>query len=200
MDIPRNAFKRGLAEGRPQVGLWTQLADNVVAEILAPAGFDWIVLDMEHSPNEVPALIQQMQALAGGTATAVVRPPWNDSVTIKRVLDAGAQAIIVPFVQNAAEARAAVAASRYPPRGIRGVAASTRAGRYGRVAGYLNKADDEMCVLVQIETLTGLDNIEAIAAVDGVDGIFIGPSDLSAALGHLGNPAHPDVDKAIFEA
>jgi 4-hydroxy-2-oxoheptanedioate aldolase len=200
MDIPRNEFKRGLAEGRPQVGLWTQLADNVVAEILAPAGFDWIVLDMEHSPNEVPALIRQMQALTGGTATAVVRPPWNDSVTIKRVLDAGAQSIIVPFVQNAAEARAAVAASRYPPRGIRGVAASTRAGRYGRVAGYLNKADAEMCVLVQIETRTGLDNIEAIAAVEGVDGIFIGPSDLSAALGHLGNPTHPDVDTAIFDA
>jgi 4-hydroxy-2-oxoheptanedioate aldolase len=200
MDMPRNAFKRGLAERRPQVGLWTQLADNVVAEILAPAGFDWIVLDMEHSPNEVPALIRQMQALTGGTATAVVRPPWNDFVTIKRVLDAGAQSIIVPFVQNATEARAAVAATRYPPRGIRGVATSTRAGRYGRVDGYLRKADAEMCVLVQIETRTGLDNLESIAAVEGVDGVFIGPSDLSAALGHLGDPAHPEVDAAIFSA
>ena len=126
MDIPRNAFKRALAEGRRQIGIWSSLGSNVVAEILAPAGFDWVLLDMEHSPNEIPGLIQQMQALAGGTATPIVRPAWNDPVVIKRVLDAGAQSILVPFVQNAAEARAAVAATRYPPHGIRGVSGLAR--------------------------------------------------------------------------
>ncbi len=200
MDIPRNAFKRALAEGRRQIGLWSTLGSNVVAEILAPAGYDWILLDMEHSPNEIPGLIQQMQALTGGTATPIVRPAWNDPVIIKRVLDAGAQSILVPFIQNAAEARAAVAATRYPPDGIRGVSAGARAGRYGRIDGYLHKANAEMCVLVQIETPMGLTNLEAIAAVPGVDGVFIGPSDLAATHGHLGNPGHPDVDKMIFEA
>lgn len=200
MDIPRNAFKRALAEGRRQIGLWSTLGSNVVAEILAPAGYDWILLDMEHSPNEIPGLIQQMQALTGGTATPIVRPAWNDPVIIKRVLDAGAQSILVPFIQNAAEARAAVAATRYPPEGIRGVSAGARAGRYGRVDGYLHKANAEMCVLVQIETPMGLTNLEAIASVPGVDGVFIGPSDLAATHGHLGNPGHPDVDKLIFEA
>ena len=200
MDIPRNAFKRALAEGRRQIGLWSSLGSNVVAEILAPAGYDWILLDMEHAPNEIPGLIQQMQALNGGTATPIVRPAWNDPVIIKRVLDAGAQSILVPFIQNAAEARAAVSATRYPPEGIRGVSTGARAGRYGRIDGYLHKANAEMCVLVQIETPMGLTNLEAIAAVPGVDGVFIGPSDLAATHGHLGNPGHPDVDKLIFEA
>ncbi len=200
MDIPRNAFKRALAEGRRQIGLWSSLGSNVVAEILAPAGYDWILLDMEHAPNEIPGLIQQMQALNGGTATPIVRPAWNDPVIIKRVLDAGAQSILVPFMQNAAEARAAVSATRYPPEGIRGVSTGARAGRYGRIDGYLHKANAEMCVLVQIETPMGLTNLEAIAAVPGVDGVFIGPSDLAATHGHLGNPGHPDVDKLIFEA
>jgi 4-hydroxy-2-oxoheptanedioate aldolase len=200
MEIPRNAFKRALAEGRRQIGIWSSLGSNVVAEILAPAGFDWVLLDMEHSPNEIPGLIQQMQALAGGTATPIVRPAWNDPVVIKRVLDAGAQSILVPFVQNAAEARAAVAATRYPPHGIRGVSAGARGGRYGRIDGYLHKANAEMCVLVQIETPMGMANLEAIAAVEGVDGVFIGPSDLAATHGHLGNPGHPDIDRLIFEA
>lgn len=200
MDIPRNAFKRALADGRRQIGIWSSLGSNIVAEILAPAGFDWVLLDMEHSPNEIPGLIQQMQALSGGTATPIVRPAWNDPVVIKRVLDAGAQSILVPFVQNAAEAKAAVAATRYPPHGIRGVSAGARGGRYGRIDGYLHKANDEMCVLVQIETPMGLTNLEAIASVEGVDGVFIGPSDLAATHGHLGNPGHPDIDKLIFDA
>jgi len=200
MEIPRNAFKRALGDGRRQIGIWSSLGSNVVAEILAPAGFDWVLLDMEHSPNEIPGLIQQMQALAGGTATPIVRPAWNDPVVIKRVLDAGAQSILVPFVQNAVEARAAVAATRYPPHGIRGVSAGARGGRYGRIDGYLHKANAEMCVLVQIETPMGLANLESIAAVDGVDGVFIGPSDLAATHGHLGDPGHPDIDRLIFDA
>jgi 4-hydroxy-2-oxoheptanedioate aldolase len=200
MEIPRNAFKRALGDGRRQIGIWSSLSSNIVAEILAPAGFDWVLLDMEHSANEIPGLIQQMQALTGGTASAVVRPAWNDPVVIKRILDAGAQSILVPFVQNAAEARAAVAATRYPPEGIRGVSAGARGGRYGRIDGYLRKANAEICVLVQIETPMGVSNLEAIAAVEGVDGVFIGPSDLAATHGHLGNPGPPEIDRLIFEA
>jgi 4-hydroxy-2-oxoheptanedioate aldolase len=200
IDMPRNAFKHALAAGKPQIGLWSSLCSNVVAEVIAGCGFDWILVDTEHSPNELPGIMSQLQALAGGTATPVVRPAWNDVVLIKRILDVGATSILVPFVQNADEARRAVAATRYPPAGIRGVATTTRAGRFGRIKDYLKKANDEICVLVQVETKTALDNLESIAAVDGVDGVFIGPSDLAAALGHLGNPAHPDVQAAISDA
>jgi 4-hydroxy-2-oxoheptanedioate aldolase len=200
MEMPRNAFKHALAAGKTQIGLWSSLCSNVVAEVIGGCGFDWILLDTEHSPNELPAIMSQLQALAVGTATPVVRPAWNDVVLIKRILDVGATAILVPFVQNAEEARKAVAATRYPPAGIRGVATTTRAGKFGRIKDYLRKANDEICVLVQVETKTALDNLESIAAVDGVDGVFIGPSDLAAALGHLGNPAHPDVQAAISDA
>ena len=200
IDMPRNAFKQALAAGKPQIGLWSSLCSNVVAEVIAGCGFDWVLVDTEHSPNELPGIMSQLQALAGGTATAVVRPAWNDVVLIKRILDIGATSLLVPFVQNADEARKAVAATRYPPAGIRGVATTTRAGRFGRIKDYLKKANDEICVLVQVETKTALDNIESIAAVDGVDGVFIGPSDLAAALGHLGNPGHPDVQAAISSA
>jgi 4-hydroxy-2-oxoheptanedioate aldolase len=200
IDMPRNAFKHALAAGRPQIGLWSSLCSNVVAEVIGGCGFDWILVDTEHSPNELPGIMSQLQALAGGTATPIVRPAWNDVVLIKRILDIGASSLLVPFVQNAEEARKAVAATRYPPAGIRGVATTTRAGRFGRIKDYLHKANDEICVLVQVETKTALDNLEAIAAVDGIDGVFIGPSDLAAALGHLGNPAHPDVQAAISGA
>ena len=139
----------------------------------------------------------QLQASARGTASAIVRPAWNDAVLIKRVLDIGAQSILVPYVQDAEEARRAVAAIRYPPAGIRGVAAASRASRYGRVTDYLKKADSEICLLVQVETRAALDRLEAIAAVDGVDGVFIGPSDLSASFGHIGHPQHAEVQKAL---
>jgi len=197
MDLPRNEFKHAIAGGRLQIGLWSSLASNIAAEIVSDAGFDWILFDSEHSPNEVPGLLAQLHAAARGTATPVVRPAWNDTVLIKRVLDLGAQSVLVPYVQNAEEARRAVAAVRYPPAGIRGVAAATRASRYGRVTDYLKKADGEICLLVQVETRAALDGLEAIAAVDGVDGVFIGPSDLSASLGHIGNPQHPDVQRAL---
>lgn len=200
IDMPRNAFKHALAAGKPQIGLWSSLCSNVVAEVIGGCGFDWVLVDTEHSPNELPGIMSQLQALSGGTAVPVVRPAWNDVVLIKRILDVGATSILVPFVQNADEARKAVAATRYPPAGIRGVATTTRAGRFGRIKDYLKKANDEICVLVQVETKTALDNLESIAAVDGVDGVFIGPSDLAAALGHLGNPAHPDVQGAISDA
>jgi 4-hydroxy-2-oxoheptanedioate aldolase len=197
MDLPRNAFKHALAAGQLQIGLWSSLASNISAEVIADAGFDWILLDTEHSPNEVPGLLSQLQALVRGTATPVVRPAWNDAVLTKRVLDIGTQSVLLPYVQNVDEARQAVASTRYPPGGIRGVAAAARASRYGRVKDYLKKADSEMCVLVQVETRAALDQLEAIAAVDGVDGVFIGPSDLSASFGHVGNPQHPDMQKTL---
>jgi 4-hydroxy-2-oxoheptanedioate aldolase len=200
MDHPRNAFKAGLAAGKLQIGLWSSLCSNIAAEILAGCGFDWILLDTEHSPNEVPGLLSQLQAMASGSATPVVRPAWNDPVLIKRVLDIGAQSALLPYVQNAEEARRAVAATRYPPAGIRGVTGSGRASNYGRVTGYLQNADREICVLVQVETRAALDQLEAIAAVEGVDGVFIGPSDLAASLGHIGHPQHPEVQQALENA
>ena len=198
--MPINQFKHTLKASRPQIGLWSSLCSNLSAEVIAGAGFDWILVDTEHAPNELPLVLNQLQALAGGTASIVVRPAWNDVVLIKRLLDIGVQSLLIPFVQNAAEARAAVAATRYPPEGVRGVAVSHRANKYGRVKDYLQGVHAELCVLVQIESRAALQDIEAIAAVDGVDGLFIGPSDLSAALGHLGNPAHPEVRGAIEEA
>jgi len=197
MDLPCNAFKHAIAAGELQIGLWSSLASNIAAEIVSDAGFDWILFDTEHSPNEIPDLLAQLQAAARGTATAIVRPAWNDAVLIKRVLDLGAQSVLVPYVQNAEEARRAVASVRYPPAGIRGVAAASRASRYGRVTDYLKKADGEICLLVQVETRAALEQLEAIAAVEGVDGVFIGPSDLSASFGHIGNPQHPDVQQAL---
>ena len=163
-------------------------------------GFDWILLDTEHSPNEIPDLVTQLQAIQAGTATPIIRPAWNDAVLAKRCLDIGAQSLLFPYVQNAEEAKRAVASTRYPPQGIRGVSVAARASRYGRTPGYLTKANAEICVLVQVETRSALGEIEAIAKVEGVDGVFIGPSDLAASLGHLGNPQHPDVQKAIEDA
>jgi len=200
MDLARNAFKAALAEDRLQIGLWMSLCSNIVADILGDSGFDWILVDTEHSPNELTDVLAQLQALRGGTATPIVRPAWNDPVLIKRILDIGASCILIPYVQNAEEAARAVAATRYPPNGMRGVTGSGRAARYGRVKGYLQRAGEEMCVLVQIETRAALDNLEEIAAVPNVDGIFIGPADLAASLGHLGNPQHPEVQAAIADA
>jgi len=199
-EFQKNAFKHALAEGKLQIGLWSSLCSNIAAEIISDSGFDWILLDTEHSPNEIPGLMQQLQAVSQGTATPIVRPAWNDPVLAKRCLDIGAQSLLFPYVQNAEEARSAVASTRYPPHGFRGVSAGARASRYGRVPGYLSKANDEICVLVQVETREALKELEAIAKVDGVDGVFIGPSDLAASLGHIGNPAHPEVQAAIKDA
>ncbi len=198
--LPPNTFKTALNEGRRQIGLWSSLCSNIATEIIAGSGFDWIVLDSEHAPNEVPGLLTQLQAMATSATEPVIRVPWNDAVTIKRVLDIGARSLLIPFVQNADEARAAVAATRYPPRGIRGVSVGPRANRYGRVAGYHHVAHESICVIVQIETRSACTQIEAIAAVEGIDGIFIGPSDLAADLGHLANPRHPEVQAAIADA
>src|SRR5437763_2874587 len=200
MNTQANLFKQAILEGRPQIGLWSSLCSNVAAEVIASAGFDWILVDTEHAPNELPMVLDQLQALAGGTAAAVVRPAWNDLVLIKRLLDVGAQSLLVPYVQTVEEARAAVAAVRYPPQGLRGVAVLHRANRFGRVKNYFNRANEEIGLLLQVETRAALQNLEAIAAVEGVDGLFIGPSDLAAALGHLGDNGHPNIRAAIEDA
>jgi 4-hydroxy-2-oxoheptanedioate aldolase len=200
MPAPANPFKRALKSGRPQIGLWSSLAGHLPVEVVAGAGFDWLLLDMEHAPNELPMVHTQLQACAGGTAHPIVRPPWNDMVAIKRLLDVGAQSLLVPYVQTEEEARNAVAYTRYPPQGVRGFATGPRANNYGRIADYVQTYADELCVLVQVETKQGLDNLEAIAGVDGVDGVFIGPADLAAALGHAGELKHPVVQAAIEDA
>jgi 4-hydroxy-2-oxoheptanedioate aldolase len=200
MDMPLNPFKRAIQAGQLQVGLWSSLSSHVSVEVIAGSGFDWLLLDTEHSPNELPMVHSQLQAAVGGTAHPVVRPPWNDTVVIKRFLDIGVQSFLVPYVQNEAEARAAVAATRYPPKGVRGVATASRASRFGRVKDYFAKAEEELCVIVQLESRQALSNLEAIAAVEGVDGLFIGPSDLAADFGRLGNPGHPEVQAAIEDA
>jgi 4-hydroxy-2-oxoheptanedioate aldolase len=200
MNIPSNAFKRALHDSQRLVGLWHSIGHATVTEILADSAFDWVLIDTEHAPNEVTHVADTLRALAGSRVSAVVRPAWNDPVLFKRLLDVGAQTLLVPYVQSADEAARAVAAVRYPPRGIRGVASTHRANRYGRVQDYFRRADDEMCVLVQLETRASVDALEDIAAVDGVDGVFIGPSDLSASLGFLGEPRHPDVRRVIEDA
>ena len=200
VEFQKNAFKAALAAGKLQIGIWSSLCSNIAADILSDSGFDWILLDTEHSPNEIPDLVGQLQAVRGGTATPIIRPAWNDAVLAKRALDIGAQTLLFPYVQNAEEAKRAVESTRYPPQGIRGVSVAARASRYGRTPGYLGKANTEICVLVQVETRAALNELEAIARVDGVDGVFIGPSDLAASLGHIGNPAHADVQAAIKDA
>lgn len=200
MTTRKNTFKSALVAGELQVGLWASSCSNIIVEVLANSGADWILLDTEHSPNEISNLVAQLQAMQNKTSSAIVRPAWNDKVLIKRILDLGAQTLLIPFVQNADEATAAVAATRYPPDGIRGVAGSTRASDYGRNKDYLHTANDEIAVIVQIETGAALQEIEAIAAVPGVDAVFIGPSDLSASLGHINNAEHEDVQAAIKTA
>jgi 4-hydroxy-2-oxoheptanedioate aldolase len=192
-----NPFKQALKDGKLQLGLWHSLASHLVAEILAGAGFDWILLDMEHAPNELPMVLSQLQALKGGTAHPVVRVPWNDPVIVKRVMDAGAQSVLIPYVETEEEARRAVMSVRYPPEGFRGFAGQARASRFGRIKGYHAAANAEICLLLQVETKLGLDNLEKIASVEGVDGVFVGPGDLSAALGYLGQQNHPEIVKTI---
>jgi 4-hydroxy-2-oxoheptanedioate aldolase len=200
VDLPQNPFKRALKAGQPQIGLWSSLSSNYSVEVIAGAGFDWILLDMEHSPNDLESLLSQLQAAAPYATHPIVRVPWNDMVTIKRVLDAGAQSLLIPYVQNASEAKAAVSNTRYPPAGVRGVAGTTRATRFGRVKDYAKRAHEELCVLVQLETKPALEEIEKVAAIDGVDGIFIGPADLHASMGYTGETANPAVMPLIEDS
>jgi 4-hydroxy-2-oxoheptanedioate aldolase len=160
MDLPSNRFKHALAAGEPQIGLWLSLSDHYSAEVCAGAGFDWLLVDTEHSPNELDMVLAQLQAIAPYPTHAIVRVPWNDMVMIKRVLDIGAQSLLIPYVNTADEARNAVAYTRYPPQGVRGVAGTTRATRFGRIKDYAQRVQEELCVLVQLETQTALDQLE----------------------------------------
>lgn len=192
-----NSFRRDLRAGKRLIGLWSSLASPIAMEVLGLAGYDWLLLDGEHSPNDVLTFIPQLMALKDSRSAPVARPASNDAVELKRLLDAGFYNFLIPFIETVEQAQRAVAATRYPPQGIRGVSVSQRSNRYGTVPGYLQGVNDEICVLLQIESRKGMDAVRQIASVDGVDGIFIGPSDLAAALGHLGNAAHPEVQAAI---
>lgn len=200
MELPKNHFKAALKEGRQQIGIWCSLPGGAYAELLATCGYDWILIDTEHTALSLQDVHAMLQAMAPYPVTPIVRPGWNDPVEIKRLLDIGAQSLLIPYVQNADEARRAVAAVRYPQAGMRGVAGSTRASRYGLVKDYYRKAADEICLLVQVESETALAEIEEIAAVEGIDGVFVGPADLGANMGHLGNFGAPELRTAVINA
>lgn len=196
-----NAFKKVIAAKRPQIGLWQALAAPYTAEICAGAGFDWLLIDAEHGPNDIPLVLSQLQAVAASSAEPVVRLPAADVVLVKQYLDIGARSLLIPMIESAAGATEMVKATRYPPHGNRGIGSAIgRASRWNRMANYLYEAHEDICLLLQIESNAGLSHLEEIANVDGVDGIFIGPSDLAADLGHLGDPGHREVQEAIEDA
>ena len=194
-----NSFRASLRAGKTLIGCWCSLANPITTEVLGVAGFDWLLLDGEHAPNDITTLVPQLMALKDSASAPVVRPSWNDTVEIKRLLDSGFCNFLIPFVQTAEEAQRAVAATRYPPQGFRGVSVSQRGNRFGTVAGYFEGVNDQICVMVQIESRKGVAAAAEIAAVEGVDGLFIGPSDLAAGLGHLGNASHPEVQEAMAQ-
>ena len=201
LPIKPNAFKQALRDGRRQIGLWQSLANPLTAEICAGAGFDWLLLDGEHAPNDIPVLISQLQAIEAYPTHPIGRPPIGEVHLIKQYLDIGFQTLLIPLVDTAEQAERMVRAMRYPPGGIRGVGAgSARVSKWNRVDNYFRDADEQMCLLVQAETTVAMANLDAIAGVEGVDGVFIGPADLSAAMGHRGDPGHPDVQAVIKDA
>ena len=182
------SFRTRVRNGETLIGIWSSLCNNLVAEILGLTGYDWVLLDAEHSPNDPANIVTQLQGLNGSPSEPMVRPPWNDAVMIKRIMDIGAKSLIVPFVQTKEEALAAVSATRYPPQGLRGIAASTRASRYGTDTDYWQRINDEVTLMLQVESQTTLDNLEEICSVDEVDCLFVGPNDLAASLGYLRQP------------
>ena len=200
MDLPVNRFKQAIESTHTPIGTWLVSGAASTAEAMGCAGFDFVVLDMEHTPIDMAQYVEILRTIQGTPAGVITRLPWNDMVTVKRVLDAGAQALMFPFIQNEDEARRAVSYTRYPPDGVRGVAAVHRASRHGTVASYHRQAASQLCVVVQIETIAALERIPAIAAVPGVDSLFIGPADLSASMGQLGNITDARVLAKLEEA
>jgi len=201
MPAPKNLFKQALKERRTQIGLWQALANPYTAEICGDAGYDWLLIDAEHAPNDIPLLVAQLQALRGSPSHPIVRPPVGETWLIKQILDIGVQTLLVPMVESGAQAKALVSAVRYPPHGVRGVgAALARASRFNRIPDYLQTADDEICLLLQVESRTGLAALDEIAATEGVDGVFIGPADLAADMGYLGKPGAPEVQAEVEKA
>ena len=194
-----NRFRADLRAGKRLIGCWCSLASPITTEVLGVAGFDWLLLDGEHSPNDLITFIPQLMALKDSVSAPVVRPSWNNPVELKRLLDGGFYNFLIPFIETADEARRAVGATRYPPQGFRGVSVSQRGNRFGTVPGYFEGVNEQICVMVQIESRKGVAAAAEIAAVDGVDGIFVGPSDLAAGLGHLGNPNHAEVQDAMAQ-
>ena len=194
-----NSFKRRLLAGERLIGCWCSLANPITTEVLGVAGFDWILLDGEHSPNDVISFIPQLMALKDSVSAPVVRPSWNNPVELKRLLDGGFYNFLIPFIESAEEAKRAVAATRYPPQGFRGVSVSQRSNKFGSVKDYFTGINDQLCVMVQIESRKGVEAVAEIAKVDGIDGIFVGPSDLAAGFGHLGNASHPEVQAAMAQ-
>jgi 4-hydroxy-2-oxoheptanedioate aldolase len=201
MPAPKNLFKQALKEGRAQIGLWQALANAYTVEICAGAGYDWLLLDAEHAPNDVPLLVTQLQAMKGTTSHAVIRPPIGETWIIKQMLDIGAQTLLIPMVESKEMAETMVKAVSYPPHGVRGVgAALARASAFNRIPDYLPTANDEICLLLQVESRAGLAALDAIASTEGVDGVFIGPADLAADMGYLGKPGAPEVQAAVEKA
>ncbi|QKC85419.1 4-hydroxy-2-oxoheptanedioate aldolase [Mesorhizobium sp. NZP2077] len=201
MPAPRNLFKQALKKGNAQIGLWQALANPYTVEICAGAGYDWLLLDAEHAPNDVPLLVSQLQAMKGTASQAVIRPVVGESWIIKQLLDIGAQTLLVPMIESRAQAEAMVKAVRYPPHGVRGVgAALARASAFNRIPDYLQTANDEICLLLQLESRTGLAALDDIASTEGVDGVFIGPADLAADMGQLGKPGAPQVQAEVEKA
>lgn len=194
-----NQFRRDLLAGKPLYGCWSSLASHISTEVIGVAGFDWILLDGEHAPNDISTFVPQMMALKNSASAVIARPSWNNTVEIKRLLDAGFFNFLVPFIETADEAQKAVEATRYPPQGVRGVSVSTRSNGFGSVPEYFKQINDNICVMVQIESRKGVAAARDIGAIEGVDSLFVGPSDLAAAYGHLGNPSHPEVQAAIAE-
>ncbi|MCO6557507.1 MAG: 2-dehydro-3-deoxyglucarate aldolase [Gilliamella sp.] len=192
-----NQFKQDMLARKKLIGCWAALGSPISTEILGLAGFDWLLLDGEHAINDVISFVPQLMALKDSVSAPVVRPSWNDQVLIKRLLDIGFYNFLIPYVETAEQAKLAVSYTRYPPEGVRGVSVAHRSNVYGTIPDYFQKINKNICVMVQVETQQAVNNVESIVAVDGVDGIFIGPSDLSASLGHFGNPKHPDVQAAI---
>jgi 4-hydroxy-2-oxoheptanedioate aldolase len=195
-----NAFKERLASGRKQPGLWLTLDSPAATEVLAESGYAWLLLDLEHSCIDLSSVLHHLRAAVGGTAEVVVRVPTNEPVVFKRLLDAGVRSFMVPMVQSPEQARAAVAATRYPPQGVRGVAGTTRATRYGRTADYLQQAHLDICIVAQLESAEAIADAERIGAVSGIDALFVGPNDLAANIGKLGQPGCPEVQDLIETA
>lgn len=197
MENPKNVFKQRLANKEKLLGSWCMSGSPALAEAMGSVGFDYLVLDMEHVAIDVPDAMAMMQAMEASGTPALVRLAWNDMVLVKRILDAGAQSILLPYVQTAEEARLAVSYTRYPPKGVRGVAGVHRASRWGTVRNYLKEAEKELMVNIQLESMGAVEQIEEIAAIDGVDGLFIGPADLSASMGLLGDMGNPKVQEQL---
>ncbi|UWQ49406.1 HpcH/HpaI aldolase/citrate lyase family protein [Leisingera caerulea] len=201
MPAPKNTFKQALSQGKRQIGCWMSFADGQLAEIMGTCGFDWLVIDGEHAPNDIRSIRDQLMALAASSSHPVVRVPVGETWMIKQVLDAGAQTVLVPIVESADQARELVRACHYPPKGVRGVGATAaRATMFGSVSEYIQTADQEVCLLVQVENRAGMAALDEILQVEGIDGVFIGPADLSTDMGHQGNSAHAEVREVIADA